>query len=149
MKKQTLFRIAISILILSFGRLPASAQADGYTQSFQIPFEFQANGKQLPAGKYLVKRSPRTPLILLIQNREQNIRMYLNIVPSGMLNQATRSTMSFKKYGESYFLSELKLQGSEFGYQMLKSKDERRLAQVAEVITIHEASRMEAPGAGN
>jgi hypothetical protein len=139
MKKQTLFRIAIAILILSFERLPASAQVVEPALSFQIPFEFQANGKLLPAGRYVVKHSPRMPLLISIQSRERNVQLYLNIAPSGLLDQSIQSSLIFKKYGENYFLSEMKLQGSEFGYTLLKTKDERRMAQVAEVTTIHQA----------
>jgi hypothetical protein len=78
MKKQTLYRIAVSVLFLFFGKLPASAQSNEYLMTIQVPFDFQVNEKLLPAGKYVIKPNPQTPQILLIQLNETELPLRRN-----------------------------------------------------------------------
>jgi hypothetical protein len=137
MKKQTLYRIAISVLFLLFGGLPASAQSSQYLMTIQIPFEFQVNEKQLPAGKYVIRRDQQTPQLLLIQCPEQNIWMAVHTIPHSLSEQPSRGSLIFKDYGEKRFLSEVKLLGRRDGYALIKSKAERRMAQITETKTIH------------
>ena len=136
MKKQTLYRIAVSVLFLSFGRLPASALSLEYLTTVQIPFEFQVNEKLLPAGKYVVKRDTHSPQLLLIQCPEQNIWMTVHTIPHRLSGQPARTSMVFMEYGEDHFLSEIKVLGLGDGYALIKSKSERRLAQIAKAKAI-------------
>ncbi len=136
MNKQTLYRIAVSVLFLLFGSLPASAQSQEYGMTFQVPFDFQVNEKLLPAGKYVIKRDPQMPKFLQIQSTEQNILVIVNTIPLTLSKQPTRTSLTFKRYGKKRFLSEMKVLGREDGYALFKSKTERRLAQIAESKTI-------------
>ncbi len=136
MKKQTLYRIAVSVLFLLFGSLPASAQSQENVMTFQVPFEFQVNEKLLPAGKYVIKRDPQMPKFLQIQSTEQNILVVVNTIPLTLLKEPARTSLTFKKYGEKHFLSEVKVLGRGDGYALFKSKTERRLAQIAESKTV-------------
>jgi len=137
MKKQTLYRIAVSVLFLFFGRLPASALSPEYLITVQVPFEFQVNGKLLPAGEYVIKRDPQMPQLLLIQCPEQNIWVTVHTIPHSLSGQPARTSLTFKQYGEKRFLSEVKVLGRGDGYALIKSKAERRLARIAEAKTIH------------
>jgi len=140
MKKQTLYRIAVSALFLCSGRLPASAQSHEYLIRVQVPFEFQAGGKLLPAGKYVIRRASQSPSFLLIQCLDQNIWAAVHTIPHSLSKAPTRTSLTFNKYGEKCFLSEVKVLERESGYALIKSKAERRLAQIAEAKTIHAIS---------
>jgi len=137
MNKQTLYRIAVSVLFLFFGSLPASAQSQGYVMTVQVPFDFQVNERLLPAGKYLIKRASQTPNFLLIQCPEQKIWVTVHTILHRLSEYPTRTSLTFKKYDEKHFLSELKVEGRGDGYALFKSKTERRLAQIEKGKTIH------------
>lgn len=137
MKKQTLYHIAVLVLFLCFGRLPASAQSLEYLMTIQVPFEFQVNEQLLPAGKYVIKRDPQTPQLLLIQSTEQNIGVTVHTIPHSLPEYPTRGSLTFQEYDEKHFLSEVKLLGRGDGYALIKSKAERRLAQIAKATTTH------------
>jgi hypothetical protein len=141
MKKQTLYRIAVSVLFLLFGSMPASAQSSQSIMSIQIPFEFQINEKLLPAGKYIIRRDQQMPQLMLIQCPEKNIWMAVHTIPHSLLQQSLRGSLVFKEYGEKRFLTEVKLPGRHDGYSLIKSKAERRLAEVTETKTIHAIPR--------
>ncbi len=59
MKHHPIAVLAVSILVVVAGAVPAMAQA-----SFKVPFPFQAGGKKLPAGDYTVLVSGDGPLTL-------------------------------------------------------------------------------------
>lgn len=130
MKKQTLYHIAVSVLFLFIGRLPASALSPEYLMTIQVPFEFQVNEKVLPAGKYLIKRDPQAPLLLLIQCPKQNVWVTVHTIPHSQSGPPNQTSLMFQSYGEQHFLTEVRVAGYENGYALIKSKDEQRLAQI-------------------
>jgi hypothetical protein len=131
MKKQILFCIAASFLLLVIGRSPASAGSLGYLMKAQIPFDFQVSGKRLPAGKYLIKLDPLMPQLLLIECPEQNIWVIVHTIPRNLSKNPARASLIFRGYDEKYFLSEVRVLGRGDGYALIRSKAERRLAQIA------------------
>jgi len=137
MKKQTLYRIAVSVLFLFFGRLPASAQSLEDLMTVQVPFEFQVNEKVLPAGKYIIKRDPQAPNFLQIHCPDQKIWAPVHTIPHSLSEQPTRTSLIFNEYGAKRFLSEVRVLGREDGYALIKSRAERRLAQSAESKSFH------------
>ena len=149
MKKQSLYRIAVSVLFLSFGRLPASALSLEYLTTVQIPFEFQVNEKLLPAGKYVINRDPQTPNFLLIQCPEQNIWVTVRTIPRSLPEYPAQTSLIFTGYGAKRFLSEVRVLGRGDGYALIKSKAERRLAQSAKASTIQATQAIPGSGATN
>lgn len=131
MKKQTLYCIAVSVLFLFFGRLTASALSIEHLVTVQVPFEFQVNEKMLPAGKYLIKRDQQNPQILVIECPEQNIWVTIHILQHRLSEQHAQTSLIFNEYEGKHFLSEVKILERGDRFTLIKSKTERRLAQVA------------------
>lgn len=131
MKKQTLYCIAVSILFLLFGRLSASAQSLENLMSVQVPFDFQVGEKLLPAGKYVIKRDPQLPKLLLIHSTEQNILAAAYTITLDLPKEPARTSLTFAEYGGKHFLSEVKVQGRGVGYALPKSKIEHSLAKLS------------------
>jgi len=136
MKKQTLYRIALSVLFLFCGKLPASAHSLENLMTVQVPFDFQVGEKLLPAGKYVIKRDPQMPQLLMIQSPERKIFAVVYTITLNLPEESARTSLTFKGYGEKRFLSEVKVLGRGVGYALTKSKTERRLARMAEAKTI-------------
>lgn len=136
MKKQILFHIAASILFLFIGRAPAFAQTQEFLTTFHVPFDFQIGGKLLPAGTYTVKRDLQIPHVLRIICPEQKLWMTFQTIPHNLSEQPSRSSLIFKKYGSTHFLSEVMVLGRGEGYTLIRSKAERRLAHATPAKTI-------------
>ena len=126
MKKQTLYCIAVSVLFLFIGRGPALAQSEEYVMTVQVPFEFQVNGRLLPAGKYVIRRFAQDPLILLIQCPEQKIWATVHTIPHSLSEPSPRTSLIFYEYGEKHFLSEVRVLGQGEGYA-IETRAERRM----------------------
>jgi len=137
MKKQTLYYIAISVLFLFIGRLPIAAQSPDYVMTFQVPFEFQVNGKSLPAGKYIFRRDRMMPTFMQIQCPERNIWLNVHTVPSKLSKKGALPCLIFRKYAENHFLSEVRSLEYGEGYALFKSKAERKQEQIGKEKNIH------------
>ncbi len=135
MKKQTFFRIAMPVLFLFLASFPASAQSLENLMTVQVPFDFQVNEKQLPAGKYVIKRDPQTPQFLQIHCPERNVSVIVYTIPLNLPKEPARTSLTFKEYGEKRFLSEVRVLGRGVGYGLTRSKAEHRLARNTEAKT--------------
>ena len=127
MMKQTIQRIATQVRCHFLGKQPASAQSDENLMTIQVPFDFLVNEKLLPAGQYVIKRSPQTPQILLILCPERNIRVAVQSILHSRSKQPRRTSLVFKEYGKERFLSEVNVLGREDRYVLIKSKAECRM----------------------
>ncbi|MBS1791790.1 MAG: hypothetical protein JST85_29050 [Acidobacteria bacterium] len=131
MKKQTIYGIALSFLFLLFGGLKVSAQSTEYLMTVQVPFDFQVNGKVLPAGQYTVKRNQQMPTLLLIQSSERGIYLFTQITSLDGTEKRSKSSLVFKEYDQQHFLSEVRFPGTGSRFVLSESKAERKLAQAA------------------
>lgn len=152
MKKQITRALAITSLLLGMAASTSqtfAAQATGRLV-FEVPFEFVAGGKTLPAGRYTVSRltgdSARTLLIRRDDNRA-SVTVLTNTA-EGAGGEVPQ--VGFKRYGERYFLSLVSAPGGEAARSLPESGMERQLrrelakakktkgreANVAETVTV-------------
>ncbi len=121
MKKVSVIVLALMVLLL----VPATvcAQSDGI--SFNVPFRFGIADKQMPAGKYqvtalywnavsLVCAESKTGVVALGQPTTQ---------PAG-----AQPKLIFHKYGNHYFLAEVRLLNMHSGRKLYQSKEETEIA---------------------
>ena len=96
-----------------------------------VPFNFVAGAKTLPAGEYQVNTD--RPNMVLIQSKDSTSNMNLLIAHSAQNTQMNGvAALKFNRYGERYFLSEI-WTGSDVGRQLPKSRAEKE--QIAAVPT--------------
>jgi len=96
-----------------------------------VPFNFVAGAKTLPAGEYQV--DTERPNVVLIQSKDSTSNMNLLIAHSAQNTQMNGvAALKFNRYGERYFLSEI-WTGSDVGRQLPKSRAEKE--QIAAVPT--------------
>ena len=141
MKKQILYCIAVLILFLSLGTMPASAHSLEHLVTISIPFDFQVNDELLPAGKYVIKRDPQMPQILVIQCAARKISVMVHTIALNLSKEPARTSLTFKEYGGKHFLSEVKVLERAAGYLLTRSKTEDRLAKRGEAKTIRTISK--------
>lgn len=124
MKKQisrTLLGLAATLALA----VAANAQVMR-TDLISIPFDFVAGGKQMPAGRYSVRRiRPDAEAALLIRSEDGRASAVV-LTNTGAANPRA-SALVFRQHGESYFLAEVSMPGTASVRELPRTAAERRL----------------------
>lgn len=121
---------AIATLIVAAASVsPAFAQADGVKAD--IPFAFNVNGTSLSAGTYLIRTDGGGSHLLTLHNREDGN----TIMTLGWAGDATGvkdNVLVFHRYGDKYFLSQIRTADSSMNYSFPATKAEKQARAVTE-----------------
>src|SRR5947209_20077537 len=102
MKRITTIALCLLASLVAAGT--ASAQDHGAKAS--VPFGFYAGNTWLPAGTYTLSAESRSPDVIFIRNADSKIA--LMDVGHAADPQSGAHTLVFKKYGDKYFLHEIR-----------------------------------------
>lgn len=133
MKKETLRAVTmlVSIIALAFvTAIASSAQARGKVIRADIPFDFVVGDKTLAAGKYSVSQiTSNSDGGILVKSRTGSQRALR--LSNALLVKAPRekTSLTFTRYGNTYFLSQVWLSGASEGREVIKSKKERAVGR--------------------
>ena len=116
---------AIALFIAATFITAGKAIAQDYAVQATIPFHFTVNGSQLPAGNYTLGSDITNPRILNISDRTQHVHVMVLARPSAE-EKRKANQLVFHKYGDQYFLSEIRSQESAINLQLATSKQEKR-----------------------
>ena len=129
MKKQALKAVTMLVSIIALAFMTAVvSNAQSHTQKVRanIPFDFVVGDKTLAAGEYTigtVTSSSSDGIVVRSANGNQSaIRLTSTVQANAPKN---RATLTFQRYGDSYFLAQVWTPGSAEGREMVKSKTER------------------------
>jgi hypothetical protein len=125
MKKQ-ITRTLVGLVILLALAVTAYAQ-EARRVRVEVPFDFVAGQKHLPAGRYSVSRIQRDGEKALMIRSEEG--QHTAIVLTNTADETpTRAELSFRRYeGERYFLASVSIPGTEDVREVRKSDGEKRL----------------------
>lgn len=117
--------LTVFVLSLLFSTVSFAQQSEGIYKA-TIPFEFQLNGKILPAGEYVVKMTDH-----FIQVRPANEAKGVGTVTtkSSRNQESAENLLVFNVYGNQHFLSQLWIEGSDLGRSVPMSKAEVEIAK--------------------
>jgi hypothetical protein len=105
MRKQCL---RILIALIGVGGLGMAAKAQETDQIVvNIPYEFVAAGKTLPAGNYRVSRASHTNEEVLFLSSFENRTSVIIVSEEVESSHANRVQLSFEQVGEQHFLSKI------------------------------------------
>ena len=96
--------LAAAILLCAGG----TAQASEGVVTANVPFPFVVNGKNMPAGKYLIQRDDTLPSMLLIRGNQKNnhaAAFVSSIRDEGHDPAGSRPSLTFKRYENQYRLT--------------------------------------------
>ena len=117
--------IAIAVTMLP---LLASAQLGSSDKVISnVPFEFVAANKVVPAGSCTVRLAGVDATTLMIRNADAKIGLFSLSQMSQTTKASDATALVFNKYGDRYFLSAVKIEGTRTIYRMPKSKAEAEL----------------------
>ncbi len=120
------FRTGCLVLGLTLTILASGAFAQSPALKATIPFDFYAGAKLMPAGTYFVNTVANQAGIHISSIGEPGITL---LTLPKLNRDPVRNLLVFHRYGETYFLSEIRWEGYENGHALFESKRELRLAQ--------------------
>ena len=103
----------------------AKAQNSARAQYADIPFNFMTGDKELSAGRYRVARIDAGGVTISVRGVEGSEGSLAMTNTINHLNPSTQSKLVFHKYGNSYFLSEVWIEGDTTGRQFRETKQEK------------------------
>jgi hypothetical protein len=93
-----------------------------------VPFDFTAARKTLPAGQYMVERDSAAGLITIRSVDGRNAAMAITTGESSIVARQT-GTLVFHRYGRKYFLSEVWTPGYD-GRRLFPTRQEHEAASL-------------------
>jgi hypothetical protein len=107
----------------------AHAQDPGSAIRISIPFDFNVEGRALPAGNYEIRRIGDEPTMLIIQNvGHRRDEAMFQTEPLDARRIPSHSMLVFHRYGDNgYYLSEVMTAGEETGEELRPTRAERTL----------------------
>lgn len=123
--KSAKWMLAVTVLMLS-GLMTAQSITSS-TVVANVPFDFMVNNKIIPAGDMSVRGTNLDGKIVAVNNFDAR-KSALSTASHEEQAQANASTvLLFKHYGSQYFLSEIRIQGSNWTYTLPESRAEAEL----------------------
>ena len=124
MKKQ--ISSALLGLALTLTVVVAASARSARAVRVQIPFDFVAGERQMPAGLYSVRRvNSGTDSTLLIRSEDGAASVVVMTNTGGA--PAPRASLGFRQYGERYFLAEVSVPGASAVREVPKAAGEKRV----------------------
>ncbi|HEY6120980.1 MAG TPA: hypothetical protein VIV66_13545 [Pyrinomonadaceae bacterium] len=103
----------------------------GTTEKAEIPFDFIVRGKTLPAGTYVLRRINDTTETLEIENFMNHEHVMFQTEALQSRNAPRRDALLFHRYGDTYFLRQIRVAGEADRLELAKPREERRLQNEA------------------
>ena len=127
MKQHIVRFLHAGCLCLAVSLPSAFAQPSGML-TVDLPFAFQVNNKQFPAGKYQVKAEAGHAAVLL---QGVDCKQAIFSLSTPIQSEKTREVPSlvFRRYDDRYFLSQIWTPGTDSGRSLPASAAEREVAQ--------------------
>jgi hypothetical protein len=125
MKRHAFSLISLLSLLLVTG----SAIAQSSNLRANVPFNFTAGEKTLPAGMYDIGSVSSDPKILLLQARDGTSSMMVGSNAAEANKGADKTKLVFNRYRDQYFLAEIWVEGATRGRQLPKTRREKELAK--------------------
>src|SRR5215475_10488529 len=125
LKKQAIKAFVLLSLLLPLSAIYVYGQGKTLIREAKIPFDFSVGDKTFPAGVYSVTRINQEKIMLRLSGEDGGES--INIVTSPVEAEEYPKTgkLIFRRYGETYFLSQVWESGEIQGRQLLKSRTER------------------------
>jgi hypothetical protein len=96
------------------------------TVTINVPFDFVAGEKQMPAGRYTVQRIRTDGESALLIRNEDGRATAVVLTNTGVKNPRT-AALTFRQLGDRYFLAEVSMPGTASVRELPKTRAERRL----------------------
>lgn len=117
--------LAIALVFASTLFILGTSSAQQHRVKATVPFDFTIGDFTAPAGTYTIDSAANSPDVLVLRNLAGDIK----IVATGRPNQSNPERVSvlvFHKYGNHYFLSQIRSEGASLNVDFLATSAEKR-----------------------
>ena len=129
--KQAFFRINLMLALALLAAAQRARAQEAVAVLVNIPFAFTAGRAALPAGEYRVEKLSPGSMVLAIRSTDLRAAAYVTAFATATAEPQAKSKLVFRRYGNSYFLSQLWMAGSPNGRELPKSSKEKEQALTA------------------
>ncbi len=123
--KSAKWMLPVTLLLLSGLTMAQSLTSTSVVA--QVPFDFVVNNKIIPAGECVVKAAGLDGQILTIRNFDARKSALAPSSHAEAAQAADSTVLVFKQYGGQYFLSGIRIEGSNWTYELPESRAEVEL----------------------
>ena len=128
MKRQLLRGTMMSLLVVALTLVSAAASAaQSRMAAANVPFEFVAANKTLPAGHYSISSSTGGSEVIKISARQKSANVFAMTIPLSRSKSTDKGKLVFRRYGNRYFLAEIWAAGEREGLKLQKSREEKAI----------------------
>ena len=132
---------AMVLMALMTVPLWAASRLGTYTSVVaQVPFDFVVGGKLIPAGQCILQPATAANETISIRNTDAKVSLFSPTSTAETRIAADSSALVFHKYGDRYFLSAIRLEGTRTVYEVPQSRAEAELngqkAPSVETVTV-------------
>jgi hypothetical protein len=124
MKPKTL--ITVTVLVVLLPLLSSTLAQAQLLFRVDVPFEFVAGGIHLSSGKYLAFHA--TPAVIKLVREDGRASAWIFVKASPVATGDGPSHMVFNRYGDTYFLSQVRTQHDRQVHESYKCLSEQTLA---------------------
>jgi hypothetical protein len=114
---------AIALFVAAGFVTAGSALAQDHKVTANVPFNFTVEGRTLPAGNYSIGNDVNSPRLLTITDRKDGVAIMAITIPDS--GNAADNKLVFHRYGNQYFLSEVRSTNSSMRCHLATSKQEK------------------------
>ena len=123
--KSAKWMLPVTLMLLS--SLMAAQSLSSSNVVAQVPFDFMVNNKMIPAGECIVEAVDMNARVLAIHNVDAKKSLFAPSSHEEANKSADSTVLVFNRYGNRYFLSEIRLEGSAETYKLSESRVETEL----------------------
>ena len=123
--KSAKWMLPVTLMLLS-GLMAAQSLTSSHIVA-QVPFDFVVNNRIIPAGECTVQSADMGARVLTIRNFAAKKTLFAPSSHGEENKSADGTVLVFKRYGNLYFLSEIRLEGSNRTYKLSESRAEAEL----------------------
>ena len=113
----------ISAMVLLAAPLVAAAQSQRI--GTQVPFKFTVGTVEMPAGEYVVQLADERGVALLTVGSPEDKRAVYVLSLANLSERSQNPAMVFHRYGDRYFLAEVRIEDSRTVYRLQATKLEK------------------------
>ncbi len=128
--------VALTVVLCS---IAAWAQLTSGELEAKVPFPFTATNTSLPAGSYFIQAVEDTVPVLELTNFDARVGVMLQ-TENAQAKPNQTSELVFDKFGDKYFLREVWVEGSSYGYFLPKPRAEVKLEKSGAKLERHRLS---------
>src|SRR5215475_11687819 len=125
LKKQAIRAFVLLSLLVPLSAIYVYGQGKTLVRGAKIPFDFSVGDKTFPAGVYSVTRVNQERVMLRLSSEDGGESINIITSPVEANEYPKTGQLIFRRYGETYFLSQIWESDEIQGRQLVKSRTER------------------------